>query len=1041
MRHIKRRLSFLFVSFLTLAAFTLFSCERDLSDDLDEDFSTSYSYYPEESSGSSVVVVKRYSIGDVISDLPTVASPEFFSMKPGYKILGWKFLKNVFSGSTECPSNVKRNDDETISEITVTSAPLAFFVSEWKPITYSVVFYGNGGVSASGETETAQTLTYDANVTLDANPFSLENYDFAGWGTNASQSPNYPPYRDLQPVGKQTGINFANREGSVCPLYALWIRSDVTISFDSNANDGVGGVLSGSMSSQTLSFRNLPTNLTSNAFTREGHTFAGWNTASTGSGTYFYDGELITQANYPLGDTTLYAQWQINSYAVDFDSQGGSAVSSQAVNWNQKATKPSDPTRTGYDFVGWYTDSSCTDGNEFDFSTQIKEAKILYAKWKVQTLKITFNKNANDATGSMSGLEFTYEDLPKTLTANAYDRTANGYYFNFWNSKADKTGYYFYDTYEVNAANWDWVRQYAGGTVNLTLYAQWEIIQYQVYFDTRDGIWEDSAELQSQWVNWHTQATKPSNPTKAGYTFAGWFMLTDGGTTLSSSEFDFSSAITDNTTLYAKWDELALTITFNANGGTGTMTAQTVRGDDLAAGPTLTPNTAISREGYNFLGWSKSALATSADFADGEVISDSVWNALYSSTGATLYAVWKIQTFTVKFVDALTGSMLSSQTVEWKAKATRPSSNPSKTGYEFLGWDSLNGTSGALESAFDFDTQITADTTIYAKWEAETLTITFNANGGTGATVTQTISYDQLQPSVPLTANAFSKEGYNFTGWATSSTGARKYADRETISTSNWASVRTSETITLYAVWEIKKFTVTFIDALDSTTLSSQTVEYNGTITTPSNPTKTHYTFLAWDDTNLIPTAMESAANLSTPVTADRSIWAKWTPDTYTVTFDGNGATSGSMLPMVFAYGVSQTLTASAFEKSGYLFGGWALSSTAATTAFGDEAVLNAESDMTLYAMWTSRGSVSRENGLVAQLDEENEQIIFSAGGIYTSYTWMIDGVSYGSGESITVPYNSSYANGSNHFVLLIGVDADGESNAESANFKILPKN
>ena len=142
----------------------LFSCRGGLSDDLDEDFSTPYSYYSEEHLDDSAAVVERYSIGETITekDLPTVAQQDFFKMRPGYKILGWKFLKNVLSESSEPPSNIHLNDDDTVSEITVTSAPLAFVVSEWKPITYSVRFRGNGGKTNDGDTEYLQSdFVYD----------------------------------------------------------------------------------------------------------------------------------------------------------------------------------------------------------------------------------------------------------------------------------------------------------------------------------------------------------------------------------------------------------------------------------------------------------------------------------------------------------------------------------------------------------------------------------------------------------------------------------------------------------------------------------------------------------------------------------------------------------------------------------------------------------------------------------------------------------------------------------------------------------------
>ena len=191
--------------------------------------------------------------------------------------------------------------------------------------------------------------------------------------------------------------------------------------------------------------------------------------------------------------------------------------------------------------------------------------------------------------------------------------------------------------------------------------------------------------------------------------------------------------------------------------------------------------------------------------------------------------------------------------------------------------------------------------------------------------------------------------------------------------------------------------------------------------------------------------SLTSEFNFSTPIKADRTIYAKWTPENHTVTFNANGGT-GSMPSQTFTYGRSQSLTKNTFEKSGYLFGGWATSSTATSTTYGDEAVLSEiESDLTLYAVWTQRGSISGEKELSATLDEENEQIIFTAGSEYVSYMWVIDNnfaSPYGTSESITIPYsNTSLANGQKHSVILIGVDSNGDTFTESANFTILPKN
>jgi uncharacterized repeat protein (TIGR02543 family) len=122
-----------------------------------------------------------------------------------------------------------------------------------------------------------------------------------------------------------------------------------------------------------------------------GYTFAGWNTQADGSGTDQAEGSTFTIG---ASDVALYAKWTFNFtiyityYTITFDSQGGSAVSSQMVEYGEKVTEPADPTRTGYTFGGWYTESGCT--NAWDFADDtVTSGMTLYAKWTSYALRDT----------------------------------------------------------------------------------------------------------------------------------------------------------------------------------------------------------------------------------------------------------------------------------------------------------------------------------------------------------------------------------------------------------------------------------------------------------------------------------------------------------------------------------------------------------------------------------------------------------------------------------------------------------------------------
>ncbi|MFQ8923071.1 MAG: leucine-rich repeat protein, partial [Clostridium paraputrificum] len=95
--------------------------------------------------------------------------------------------------------------------------------------------------------------------------------------------------------------------------------------------------------------------------TREGYTFDGWYTDNTFAREWDFANDKM-----PANNITLYAKWNINSYGVDYDSQGGSAVSGEVVEFDSLLTKPQDPTREGYTFAGWYTDDTFATAWNFD---------------------------------------------------------------------------------------------------------------------------------------------------------------------------------------------------------------------------------------------------------------------------------------------------------------------------------------------------------------------------------------------------------------------------------------------------------------------------------------------------------------------------------------------------------------------------------------------------------------------------------------------------------------------------------------------------
>ena len=223
--------------------------------------------------------------------------------------------------------------------------------AQWTINSYTVTFDKNGGTIDANPT--SKTATYGGTVgTLPTAP-SRTGYAFASW--------------NMASDGSGTAFTVSTPVTATITVYAQWTINTYTVTFDKN-----GGTTDANPTTKTATYQgnvgSLPT-----PPSQTGYTFTGWNTANDGNGTAFTASTAVT-ASIPV-----YAQWTINQYTVDFNSNGGSAVTSQSVNYNATATQPSDPTKTDSTFAGWYSDEGLLFA--FSFSTLITASITLYAQW------------------------------------------------------------------------------------------------------------------------------------------------------------------------------------------------------------------------------------------------------------------------------------------------------------------------------------------------------------------------------------------------------------------------------------------------------------------------------------------------------------------------------------------------------------------------------------------------------------------------------------------------------------------------------------
>ena len=274
---------------------------------------------------------------------------------------------------------------------------------------------------------------------------------------------------------------------------------------------------------------------------------AGQEEGKTANGVFIAAGGRFTQS--PGAQITGEV---IGAYTVTFQSEGGSEVASQ-IRANTPADQPADPTKEGYTFIGWYNGES-----EWSFETPVTADLTLTAKWQINRYTITFDTAGGSEVPSIT------QDYGTAITPPA---------------APTRTGYTF--------AGWDKTIPATMPAENITLTARWTVNQYTITFKPENG-GQDIVIKQ----DYGTAITAPANPTKTGYTFAGW-----------NREIPTAMPAGDMT-ITAQWQLNRYTITFDTAGGSE------VPSITQDYGTAITPPAAPTRTGYTFAGWDKTIPST-----------------------------------------------------------------------------------------------------------------------------------------------------------------------------------------------------------------------------------------------------------------------------------------------------------------------------------------------------------------------------------------------------------------------------------------------
>ena len=397
---------------------------------------------------------------------------------------------------------------------------------------------------------------------------------------------------------------------------------------------------------------------------------------------------------------------------------------------------------------------------------------------------------------------------------------------------------------------------------NVEIWAVTSLIPYAISYpnakDGRDGVSNPNPITYTK-----NKITDLKAATRRGYSFGGWYETADcSGSPVTRIPY---GSIGDRT-FYAKWIPDIYTVTFDVNGGTGSMAGQTfAHGVPQALRP-HDPQT-FYRSGYGFEGWNTDPDGKGTHYDDGETIT--------VTEDLRLYAEWELGVHTVTFIPNGGEGHMGYEEFAYGSTQQLKANAFTRKGHEFSSWNTKADGSG---QSFTDGQQIviSGDLTLYAQWTAGRYTVQFDANGGTGSMKPQTFTWGTEQA---LTRCSFRKEGFLFLGWNTLPDGSgTNFSDGEVVRN---LSDEDEGIVTLYAQWTDKPTHVITFDANDgSGRTNQQRVEDSvKTRLTPNEFYRDGYRFIEWN-TEADGSGTAYADEDYVSLTGNLTLYAQWEKNT-----------------------------------------------------------------------------------------------------------------------------------------------------------------
>jgi uncharacterized repeat protein (TIGR02543 family) len=674
-----------------------------------------------------------------------------------------------------------------------------------------------------------------------------------------------------------------------------------------------GAVPTDSNSYASNSSATVLANPASGGLTLNGYYLSGWSLNADESGQSYQPNASIQLG---LVNITLYAKWTLTQYTVTYYANGatGGAVPVDSNTYTMGGSVPisantGNLTRTGYSFIGWGISSTDTgnpyvSGNTYTVGTN---NIALWARWSANTYRVTYD--ANGGTGAPSK---AYDDYTTAGTAvNLATRgtlAKSGYDFNGWGISAVSTP----------------VADPFTTADNIDLYAQWNVASFAVTYQLGTyGLGTLPTQTNVNYGNNFTVAAATGLTGSDGtnpYAFVSW---SDGTKTYAPGQSILMGA--GAVTLTAQWTRI-YNVTYSFNGGSVTTP---IADQQKIAGDTIVISSAVpTRAGYDFVSWKDQSGETALAGANYEV----------RANHYLLYAQWTAKSFSITY-DVNGGNTTPTQANRSIGQIFTVAAAPTKVGHDFEYWS--DGTNNYNPGA-DYQVGI-SNVILQAVWSPKVFRISYNFNGGTGTPIsTQNYTYG-TGPAV-LPASGPTRFEFNFLGWATTPTATTPVS----------ASFAPSGDILVHAVWVTSVYRLTFNAGLGISDSATATVTIGQSMSLPGG-TRSNYTLQGWSTTETGGTTF----SLGTPYTptTDGTLFARWVPQVFTVSYNGNGGTAGRASDSV-SYNAQTQLVLPTATRANYVFKGWYSQATGGYLLGEAGANYLPTASITAYAHWI-QGSLS----------------------------------------------------------------------------------